>query len=67
MKTWNVRVFRDGQALMLGQVAESNQELARCAALHRFGVSDDEVAAGEVRSGEAAIYPEDEFEVSPAL
>lgn len=44
MKTWNVRVRRNGRDLTLGQVHERNEELARCAALSRFGISDDEPA-----------------------
>ena len=43
MKDWNVRVFREGRPVMLGQVSERNEALARCAALHKFGVSDDEL------------------------
>ena len=47
MKDWNVRVFREGRPVMLGQVSERNEALARCAALHKFGVSDDELAMRE--------------------
>lgn len=65
MKTWNVRVRRNGRDLTLGQVHERNEELARCAALSRFGISDDELAAREAQVGEGGILPDDEFEVSP--
>lgn len=30
MKQWNVRVVRNGYAAHIGQVAESNETLARC-------------------------------------
>jgi len=40
--------------------------LARCAALARFGVSDEAVEAGEVRTLHNAIEPNEEFDVSPA-
>ena len=33
MKQWNVRVTRNGHAVHFGQVAESTETLARCAAL----------------------------------
>jgi hypothetical protein len=42
MKQWNVRVMRNGQATHVGQVAESTETLARCAALSRHGLSEDE-------------------------
>lgn len=51
---------------MLGQVSESNETLARCAALHKFGVGDDELAMGEGGREGMAIRPDDDFEVSPA-
>ena len=38
MKDWSVRVFREGWPVMLGQVSERNEALARCAALYTFGV-----------------------------
>ncbi len=67
MKQWNVRVVRNGRARHIGEVAESTETLARCAALSRYGVSEDEVEAGEIRVRGTAIYPDEEFEVSPAL
>ena len=67
MKTWNVRVRRNGRDLTLGQVHERNEELARCAALSRFGVSEDELAGGEARDGAEAIFPYDAFEVLAAV
>lgn len=66
MKTWNVRVCRNGRDLTLGQVHERNEALARCAALSRFGVSEDELASGEAGDGAEAIFPDDDFEVSAA-
>lgn len=68
-KRWNVRVKRNGQATHVGQVAESTETLARCAALSKYGLSEDE-AEEMVRSCTglrgAAIYPNEEFDVSPA-
>ena len=43
-----------------------NAALARCAALSLYGVTEDEVDAGEVRERGAFIYPDEDFEVSPA-
>lgn len=67
MKQWNVRVMREGQSIHIGTVAESTELLARCAALSRYGLSEDEVEAGGVRSRGAAIYPDEDFDVSPVL
>ena len=66
MKDWSVRVFREGRQVMLGQVSERNEALARCAALYKFGVSDDELAMREWGREGLAIRPDDDFEVSPA-
>ena len=63
MKAWNVRVHRNGGQNELGQVHESNEELARCAALSKYGVSEEEAEEGTLRAG---IYPADDFGVSPA-
>lgn len=63
MKTWNVRVHRAGGSTHLGQVHEVSEDLARCAALSKFGISDDETDLGTARAG---IYPADDFDVSPA-
>ena len=68
-KQWNVRVMRNGNAVHIGQVAESTETLARCAALSKYGLSEDE--AEEMQHGRtgprgAAIYPDEEFDVSPA-
>lgn len=65
MRQWNVRVVRDGQAIHIGQVAESTETLARCGALSRYGLSEDEVETGGVRPRGAAIYPDEAFDVSP--
>jgi hypothetical protein len=45
-------------------VSERVDALARCAALSRYGVSDEEIAAGEGHSPDRAIYPDDAFDVS---
>lgn len=65
MRTWNVRVRRNEREVTLGQVHERNEELARCAALSRFGVSEDELLSSEARDGGEVILPDDEFEVAP--
>ena len=64
-KAWNVSVYRDGRSRYVGEVNERTEALARCAALSRFGVSDDEAEVGEGSPGDEAIHPDDEFEVSP--
>ncbi|MDT0136421.1 hypothetical protein [Acidovorax sp. PRC11] len=69
MKQWNVRVVRNGHAVHIGQVAESNETLARCAALSMYGLSEDEAEEMEQdRKGSRgpAIYPDEAFDVSPA-
>lgn len=65
MKDWRVRVVRDGGAVEIGKVSETTVALARCAALSRYGVSEDELAVGEVRPRNASIYPDEDFEVFP--
>ena len=42
MTTWNVRVHLNTGSVHLGQVGEENEELARCAALSKFGIPEDE-------------------------
>ncbi len=66
--TWNVRVMRGGQAVDLGQVQESTIEAARCAALSKFCVTEDEIAVAFYTPGQLArmIGPGGEFEVSRA-
>lgn len=66
IKTWNVRVVRDGRAIHIGQVDEDTEALARCAALSRFGLSEQEVEADGAGVRRAAIYPDEDFEVSTA-
>lgn len=63
MKTWNVRVHHGGTSKELGQAHESSEKLARCAALSKFGVSEEEADEGATR---ASIYPADDFDVAPA-
>lgn len=67
MKQWNVSVCRDGKSIVVGQVTEQSETLARCAALARFGVSEAEIASGEAGAPGSAIYPEENFDVSPVL
>lgn len=63
MKAWNVRVHRPDGTKHLGQVHEANEELARCAALSKFGVSEDETEECGLRAG---IHECDDFDVSLA-
>lgn len=62
LKTWNVRVHLKTGSVSLGQVAETSEELARCAALSKFGIPDDEDSDPTLRG----IREADEFDVSPA-
>ena len=57
MQQWNVRVVRDGEAVHIGKVGESTEALARCAALSRFGLSEDAVviAYGMLAAGWAMM------------
>lgn len=64
MKDWLVRVDREGGAVEIGQVSETKESLARCAALSRYGVSADDLTIGGVHPRGAAIYPDEGFEVS---
>jgi hypothetical protein len=62
-KLWNVRVHRNGESQELGQVIETTEELARCAAMSKFAISEEEAEEGTLRRG---IYPADDFDVSEA-
>lgn len=64
MKDWRVTVVREGRTVVVGQVSETTEALARCAALSRYGVTEDEVALGEAKHRDAAIYPDEGFEVT---
>ena len=63
IKTWNVRLHRAGVSKDIGQVQETNEELARCAALSKFGISEEDAAHTKQRDG---IREDDDFDVSPA-
>lgn len=65
MKDWNVWVCRGGRGVVIGTVFERDEPLARCAALSRFAVTEDELDSGEGPSTASAILPEDDFWVSP--
>lgn len=64
-KTWDVRVNRATGFRYIGQVTESTEPLARCAALSRFGLTEDDIAQGTEPNG-STIFPTEEFDVSPA-
>ncbi|ART57095.1 hypothetical protein CBP36_19515 (plasmid) [Acidovorax carolinensis] len=61
-KNWNVRVHLKTGSVHLGQVGEENEALARCAALSKFGIPEDEDADPNRRG----IRDDDEFDVTPA-
>ncbi len=61
-KNWNVRVHLKTGSVHLGQVGEVSEELARCAALSKYGIPEDEDADPTARG----IRADDEFDVSPA-
>lgn len=67
IKKWNVYVTRDDHAQFIGEVSDSDEGLARCAALSRFAVTEEEVAAGEISTIGAVIYPDESFSVSLAM
>jgi hypothetical protein len=62
MKAWNVRVHTGGGSIELGQVRETNEELARCAALSKFSTPEDE----DTDLRRSGIRLEDDFDVSLA-
>lgn len=59
---WNVRVHSKAGLIDVGQVGEDGEENARCAALAKFGIPEDEDTDPEKRG----IRAEDDFDVSPA-
>lgn len=66
MKTWNV--YKNG--LGIGQVQEDNEENARCAALSKFGLHEDDMEH-MTREHIATlvdfrIFPDDDFSVRQA-
>lgn len=65
MKTWNVHVTRQQQTFHLGQVQEDTEALARCAALSKYAVADDDEFF-EVGEGVLGIKSDDDFAVTPA-
>jgi len=60
MKTWNVRVHLSSGSVDLGQVHEANEELARCAALSKYSIPEDEDNDPALRG----IRVDDDFDVS---
>lgn len=66
MRPWSVYVRRGDRSVYVGQVHADNEEWARCAALSRYGVTDDELRSAEAGDPAASILPDDEFEVQPA-
>lgn len=64
MKTWNVRVHpaNGAPSIDLGQVGETSEELARCAALSKFGICSED----DHDPGKRGIREDDDFDVSEA-
>ncbi len=65
LKKWGVYVFREGGSQYIGEVSESSEKMARCAALSRFGVGEGEIDVGEAAPRSVAVYPDEDFDVSP--
>ena len=69
MKKWSVRVNTSySRSFDLGEVFEENEELARCAALSKWSISEDDLEDGFVEfqegiNGPRGILPDDEFDV----
>ncbi len=61
LKTWTVVVHTDSGSVTLGQVTEENEELARCAALSKYGIHDDD----ENDPKQRGIRSGDDFDVHP--
>ena len=61
-KNWDVRVHLKTGSIHLGQVGEESEELARCAALAKFGIPEDE----DTDPNRRGIRADDDFDVSPA-
>jgi hypothetical protein len=64
LKTFDVRVRRKSGPIYIGQVSEKDDGLARLAALSRYGIAKEDVAPG-TEPNSNAIFPEEEFDVSP--
>lgn len=61
MRTWNVRVHTS-PPVDLGQVHETNEDLARSAALSKYSIPEDE----DTNPARRGIRAEDDFDVTPA-
>ena len=66
MKTWNV--VNNSSGVDLGEVTETNEQLARCAALHKYGKEGERAAllADGQPTSLHVIYEDDDFSVFPA-
>jgi hypothetical protein len=63
MRAWQVYAYRDGKSQHVGSVGESSEELARCAALSKFGASEEDLP--DLDPGrKSVILPDEEFSVS---
>lgn len=60
---WQVVVHRCGETIDIGTVSEDSEANARCAALSKYGISEEEAEEGVLRKG---IYVCDDFDVRPA-
>jgi hypothetical protein len=66
MKTWNV--VNNSSGAELGQVQETSEELARCAALSKYGKEGERAAllADGQTTSLHVIYEDDDFSAIPA-
>lgn len=66
IKRWTVQVNTSpDRTFYLGEVFEENEELARCAALSKWGISEEDefIEVHEGVDGPIGILPEDGFSV----
>lgn len=67
MKSWKVRVHRAGVSTTLGSVTETTESLARCAALSKYAICDDDesLRRDSIANSPRGILPDDDFDVTP--
>ena len=66
MKEWRVIVEAPHGVGDIGSVVERNEELARCAALSKYGAEGNRKCNINPQRQREAIYEDDEFSVRPS-